>query len=427
MIGVAGPPAAGAATEQKIAVRGLGADVAVDDQGTAFLVSPSTRRNAGALSVVRARRAAPGAAFGRSRTLLRSSRTDRAVNAGVAADGSGVIVVQSRRRPYRRVQVVTFRARGRVARPATVSSGGGSADFAASAVARNGAAVVVWFRHRARKRWRLEAAIREPRAAAFGAPQRLSAFVRRACCTGVSVGIGERGDVAVAWSSTARPGVWAVLSRAGRGFGRPQRLAEQSSDVPRVVVGAGGTAALLYSIQHVPRRASDGLQLHRAEPGGAFGAAEQVHPGCVASAGEAAVTPGGRVMVACVDQGDEVRAARVRVSEAQPGEPLVATGELGTGVAPESLALAADDGGRALVAWPERVSASHGSLERVVAAMRQGDDAPFGRAVALGRPWMAAEPGLARLVPGGGALVVWRGSRFGRVDRRVALAVTRLP
>ena len=43
-----------------------------------------------------------------------------------------------------------------------LSAPGARADFAASAVAPSGAAVVVWFRHRGARRWRLEAATREP-------------------------------------------------------------------------------------------------------------------------------------------------------------------------------------------------------------------------------------------------------------------------
>jgi hypothetical protein len=352
-----------------------------------------------------------------------SRRRERAVDAGVAADGGGVIVVQSVRRRQRRVQVAAFGARGPALRPVTVSRGRGSADFAASAVARGGAAVVVWFRHRAGRRWRLEAAIREPDAAAFGRPRALSGFVRRACCTSVSVAIGERGDVAAVWSSTSRSRAWAALRAPGHGFRRPQRVAEDPSAAPRVVVGAGGTAALLYGVQHVPRRPGDGLQLRRAASGGPFGAAAPVDPSCRASKADAAVTPGGRVLVACVAG----PGAGVRVFEAASGEPPAETGALRADVASESLAVAADDRGRAVVAWAQRVSTGRGRLERAVAATRRARGSPFGAAVALGSAWTAAEPLLARLVPAGGALVAWRGSRFGGAHgRRAALAVTRL-
>ena len=215
------------------------------------------------------------------------------MDAGVAADGSGVIVVQARRS----VRAVAFGPGGALGRPAALSAPGARADFAASAVASSGAAVVVWFRHRSAGRWRLEAATRAPGARRFGAPEPLSAFVRRPCCTSVSVAIGERGDAVATWSSTARPAVWAALRRPGQRFGRPQRLAADASDAPRAVVGADGAAAVIYSTQHVPLRASDGLQLHRASPRGAFGAAEHVNGG-------GGVTVG--------DGGGDARGARAR-------------------------------------------------------------------------------------------------------------------
>jgi hypothetical protein len=428
LVAAAVPVPAHAATEQVIGSRGAAADVAVDDAGGAFAVSPTTLGHGGTLPWVRSRAAAPGARFGPARTLMRSRRRDRVVDAGIAGDGGGVIVVQSRRRRQRSVQVAAFAARGPARRPVTLSRGRGSADFAASAVARGGAAVVVWFRHSAGRRWRLEAAIREPRADAFGPPRPLSAFVRRACCTSVSVAIGERGDVAAVWSSTSRPGAWAALRAPGRGFRRPQRVADDPSGIPRVVVGAGGTAALLYGHQHVPRRPGDGLQLRRAPSGAPFGAPEPVDASCRASRPDAAVTPSGRVLVACVADAGGDGSAGVRVFEAVPGEPPAATAALAADVASDGLAVAADDQGRAVVAWAQRVSAARRGLERAVAATRRARGSPFGAAVALGRPWTAAEPLLARLVPGGGALVAWKGARFGAGrGRRVALAVTRLP
>jgi hypothetical protein len=420
---VAAPARAAAA--QVIAPRDVAAAVAVGPDGRAFLVSPSARPNSGTLSAVRRRSALPGGAFGPSRALMRSSRTDRAVDAGVAADGSGVIVVQSVGGRHRRVRVFTFDAQGRLGSPVALSSHRDSADFAASALAPSGAAVVVWFRHRSARRWRLEASTREPGGARFGPPQPLSAFVRRPCCTSVSVAIGERGDAVATWSSTARPAVWAALRSPGQDFRRPRRLARDASDAPRAVVGADGTAALIYSTQHVPLRAGDGLQLHRAVSAGAFGAAEHVNPGGGVTIGEAVVTAAGHVLVAWCDQ---VHGDRVHLSEARPGEPLVATAELGTDVSTKRLALAADDDGRAVVAWSQPVSTEPAYREHAVAALRPAQDAPFGPAVALGQPWRAAEPGLARLVPGGGALVVWTGSRLrGPAKRRAALVVTRLP
>jgi hypothetical protein len=392
-------PPAHAATAQFLASRAAGAHVAANGAGRAFLVSASAGHAA-----VSARSAAPGARFGPPRTLIRSTRTDRAVDAGVADNGGGVIVMQS----ARRVRAVAFDARGRLGVPVTLSHGDRS-DYTASAVAPNGAAVVVWFRHRG-GRWRLEAAVRDPGSGAFGRARPVSAFARRPCCTSVSVAIGDRGDVAATWTSTSHPAVWTALRSAGGAFRRPQRLATDAADVPRAVVGARGTAAVIYSVQHVPLRPSDGLQLHRARPGGAFSPAEHVNPGGGVTPGAVAVTPGGRVVVAWVG-GD-----RVRVAE---GEPLAAVAELGTAPAPRAPALAANDDGRVIVAWSERVPSDRAYHEQAVAALRPAQAAGFGGAIALGSPGRAAEPGAALLLPGSGALVTWQ--------RRAALVVTRLP
>ena len=347
---------------------------------------------------------------------MRSTRTDRAVDTAVASDGSGAIIVQS----GRRVGVVTFDARGQAGAP-TILSRGRTADFAASAVGRGGAAVVVWYRHTRAGRWRLEAVTRDPGAAAFGTPQPLSRFVRRACCTHVSVAISDRGDAVAAWRSTSDPALWTSLRRPGESFRPARRLAEDSSDDPKVALGGDGTAAVLYSLQRVPVRAGDGLRLQRAAPGGAFGAPEVVNPGRGVTIGEAAITPAGRVLVAWVDHAE----ALVRVSESEPGAPLVEAGAIGAAVAPRAVAVAAADDGRAVVAWSQQVGNERSYSEQPVAATRPTHAAGFGPPVALGSPWRIAEPRLARLIPGGGALVAWAGSDFR--PRNTVLAVTRVP
>jgi hypothetical protein len=396
---------AGGAAGQIVATRAVPASMAVDGAGRAFLVTGG-----------RVRSAATGARFGSARTVVRASGGDRIVDAGVAAGGSGVIFVQD---ADHEVLAASFGAHGKARTPVVVSEG--TADFAASGVAPSGAAIVVWFRHREDRRWRLEASVREHGGAAFGPAEPLSGFVRRACCTNVSAAIGSRGDAIVTWSSTARASVWAALRRPGQSFHRARRLVAVAADAPRAFVGAGGAAAVIYSTQHVPRAAADGLQLRRSTSGGRFGPAEHVNPGGGLTIADVAITPSGDVSVAWADQ---VHGANVHLSEAAAGGPLCPTAELGTNAAPRRLALAVDDG-RAAVAWSER--GASGRRERVVGATRPARAAPFGPPAALGRRWRAAEPELVRLVPGGGALVLWTGSRYGPpAARRTALAVTRL-
>lgn len=381
------------------------ADVAVDDAGRTFEVARTS-------SSVEWRAAEPGAEAGPWRTLL---RTQRPVRVAVAADGRGVIA-QS---PQRRVRVAGFDARGRVDRPRTVSRGRRS-DLAALAVARGGAAIVVWFRHRPDGRWRLEAAVRDSGAHAFGAPQAVSPLQRTPCCTAVAAALGERGDAVLTWRSTLRPAPWAALRTAGERFRRPQRLAPDSSDDPRAAIGADGTAAVIYSVQRVPTRPADGLRLHRA-PGGRppFGTGEIVNPGGGVTLADVTVTRAGRTAVAWIEPAGET----VQVSETGPRMPLAAAAVIGAHAAPRAPVLAAADDGRTVVAWTERAPPRRSLDERVVAATRAAQATSFGAPVALGAPWPVAAPRVVRLRPGSGALVLWAGT--GR--RRSASTVTQLP
>ena len=365
--------------------------LAVERTGRAFVVDAST-------SSVRVRSAAADGPLGPWRTVVRAAEGERVMDAGVGAGGRGIAVVQR----GRTLRVVTLAGRA-------VASA--DADFAASAVAPSGAAIVVWFRHREDRRWRLEASIRDARARRFGAPQPLSPFVRRACCTTVSAAIGQRGRAVVTWTSTSRPAVWAALRTPGRAFGRAQRLTASAADAPKAVVG--GVAAVLYSTQHVPLRPSDGLQLRRAT-GGRLGPAEHVNPGGGVTVADAAVTAAGGIAVAWIDR---VHGDRVHLSEARPAGPLGATAELGSDVSPRALAIDADDDGRAVVAWSQRVGAAR---EQVTATTRAAGTAAFGPAANLGHASIAAEPRQVQLASGG-AVLVWN------TARRTALALARLP
>ena len=228
------------------------------------------------------------------------------------------------------------------------------------------------------------------------------------------------------WTSTSRAAVWAAMRDPGLGFRGPQML----------TVNAGSMRPVRRWAPGGPRRSSTASSTCRParatassciEPSGAVHSVrpEEVDPGNGVTIGEATGTPGGRVLVGL----DRPSASEpCTCSEAAPGGPLVDAGELGANVASARVAVAADDDGRAAVAWSELVSTEPMPRERTVAALRPGGGAPFGRAVALGRSWRAPSPVTARLLPDGVAMVVWTGDRFtGPARRRTALAVTRLP
>ena len=354
---------------------------------------------------------------------MRSSAADRAVDAGVAADGSGLIVVQSARGRPRSVRAVAFGARGRLGRP-----------HGALGARRPRGLRRVGRRAQRRRGRRL---VPPPRRAL--APGGRDARARRRAVRPARAALGLRA-----------PPVLHERVRLDRGARRRRRDMDLDG-APRGVGGAArrraalpprrscwpatratrrgpssataARSALVYSTQHVPLRAADGLQLRRAPAAGAFGPAEHVNPGGGVTIAGAAVTTAGGVLLAWRDQ---VHGARVHLSEAAPGQPLAPIGELGADVSAKAIAVAAGDDGRAVVAWSQRVSARR---ERVLAALRPpATGAPFAAPVALGTAWPAAEAGPARLVPGGGALVAWNAARFGRpAQRRSALLVTRVP
>ena len=242
---------------------------------------------------------------------MRSSAADRAVDAGVAADGSGLIVVQRARGARRSVRAVAFGPSGRLGRPQALSAPGARADFAASAVAPSGAAVVVWFRHRGAPLAPGGRDARARRARASAPPQALSAFVRRPCCTSVSVSIGARGDAAATWTSTARPAVWAAL----RGAGPALRRARGSSPATRATHPGSSSATAAPS--RSPTAPSTcrcarptGCSCAGRRAAGAFGPAEHVNPGGGVTIAGAAVTPAG----ACCSPGATRSTARACTS-----------------------------------------------------------------------------------------------------------------
>ena len=157
---------------------------------------------------------------------------------------------QRARGARRSVRAVAFGPGGRLGRALALSAPGARADFAASAVAPSGAAIVVWFRHGAPAgAWRPRRVGRDARASArpgalgLRAPPVLHERVRfdRGARR-------RRRDMDVDRAPRGMGG----LRAAGQRFHAPRLLARDASDAPRVVVGDGGAVALTYSTQHVP-------------------------------------------------------------------------------------------------------------------------------------------------------------------------------
>ena len=246
-LGLALVVAARAPAAQVIAPRDVAARLAVGPDGRAFVVSPSAgrgtltaRRRAalpggGVRPVARADALHPRRPGGGRRRRRRRQRRDRRSGPPQRA--------RRRLRPGRSTRQAGRRR----------SRAGARADFAASAVASSGAAVVVWFRHRSAGRWRLEAATRAPGARRFGAPERsrpsCAAHAARACPSrsGRAATRSRRGAPRRAPRSGPRCAPGAAL-RHGRSGWPPTRA------TPRGGGRLGGAVAL--TLQHPARAAA---------------------------------------------------------------------------------------------------------------------------------------------------------------------------
>ena len=356
--------------------------------GRAFVVSPSARRrHEDALRRCGGAPRRPGAAFGPSAGAHalepRLTAPSTPASPPTAAASSSCRARDD------------ARARGRVRRARAASAGrsrsrrrGARADFAASAVAPSGAAVVVWFRHRGAGAGAWRPRPRAPGRRAFGAAA-AALGLRAAAVLHERVRRDRRArrrrrDVEL---DRARPPYGRRCAAPAARFRRRSAWPRDASDAPRAVVGAGGAAALVYSTQHVPLRASDGLQLHRAaRRGRASGAAEHVNPGGGVTIAEAARHP--RRPRAASPGATRCTARASTSPRPGQGEPLAGTAELGSRRERE----AHRAGGRRRRTRGRRLVAAGLTAppcrERAVAALR----AAHGRAlrppaVALGRPW----------------------------------------
>ena len=263
---------------------------------------------------------------------------------------------------------------------------------------------------------------------AFGAPQPLSAVrAARRAVRSVSVAIGDRGDAVAAWRSTSDPALWTALRRPGESFRPAQRLAEDSSDDPKVAVGGGwnGGGALQPATRAAARRRRAATAASRARR-----RVRRRRTGPQPRRrGDDRRDGGHRIRPRASSRGSIPPGARVRTrvggrtgSAADRHRANSALRWLRS-----DLAVAADDGGRAIVAWSEpRVGGARVPRASPRPCGRPRRERRSARASRWDRRGAPAEPKLVRLVPGGGALVAWTGP-IASTRARAATAVTRLP
>jgi hypothetical protein len=316
------------------------------------------------------------------RTVLRGD--GYVFDVGFAADGSGLALTSAR--GQRTTSVVAFAADGTAADGAPVLQiPDGQADLA---VARTGAAVVAWV-VRGAQGAEVDAAFREPGAAAFGPVQR-AGYATAANAT-VHAGIGDDGTAVVAWQANFFPSSLAAAVRPAHAGFAPARIVSRAAIDAHLAVGPGGQAILTAG-------GSQTLSVSVKAPGATrmpaarvvdrsrrpVGVAEDV-----AAAGRTGVavawTAGGRV--------------RILAGAADPKRPLRVIGSIGRRPGGEFLKLGLTSSGAALVAWEEDLKPKKGDptarAHLAVAVRRAGGR--FGAPAFLGPVSLDMTPQLALL------------------------------
>jgi hypothetical protein len=270
---------------------------------------------------------------------------------GFAADGSGLAATYVPRTKV--TDIMAFGSDGVLAPASLLHATGGWTDLA---VAPSGAAVVAWVRKGAHGA-EVDAAFREPGAAAFGPVQR-AGYVESADAI-VHAGIGDRGEAVVTWQVNQFPSrLAAAVRQPGAGFGRARFIAPAASDT-HLAVGPGGQA--IVTVVHGRRldvsvKAAGAARMPVARTvdraaGDAYG-------------GDAAAAAGSSTVAAAWTAAGASRKAgraqvRVLVGSARSGR-VRRVGTVGRDAGGDAVALAVSGSGAAMVGWQEELHAKRG-------------------------------------------------------------------
>jgi hypothetical protein len=338
---------------------------------------------------------ADGSAFGDPLVALRSPV--KASYVALAADGSGVALESRRNAPS---TVVGFDAAGATAPLLTVDEVG---HGPALAISPAGTAVVAWVA-KSEQGFEVDAAFRDPGSATFGAPVRAGYTADKR--TLVSAGIGDSGEAVVAWQINGFPSDLAAAVRLpGAGFSKAGFVSRNAGEV-RLAVGPGGQAI-------VANTRGAGLDVSVKPPGAdAMPVAKRIDRGQgfavdVAAAGPRAVAA---AWLAAPTQRDP---AKVRVYEGDGSVRRIGTvGRDGYG---ETVKVAIDGAGAAVVAWEEALKAKRGdpTARSHLGVSYRPAGGRLSTPVHFGPVSLEATPESVQLAPGGRAWVLYEAFESG--------------
>src|SRR3954454_19652217 len=333
-----------------------------------------------------------------------------------AADGGGVALQTARGRDQP-TSVVAFDAAGVAQPPAAL---GVTGDWATTAVAPDGAAVVAWAAE-GPKGYEIDAAFRDPGSAAFGAPVR--AGYTTTGDTLVHAGIGDDGEAVVIWQGNNFP---SAVAGAGRRRGQrfpPPRFVSRSATDARLAVGPGGQAVIAAS-------AGRRLEVAVKAPGAATLPAMRTLDRAISGFALDVTAAGPRqVGIACLAAPDRRGRVRVRVYAGAGGPRRIGT--VATSAGGEDVRMAVSPAGSAVVAWQEELRAKRGdpTARAHLGVAYRPAGGRFGRPTWMGPVSLDDAPQPALIGPGGRAAVAYEafqsGDRAEDSYRRVYVAERR--
>ena len=354
------------------------------------------------------------AAFADPLVALRSPAI--VVQVALVADGSGVALEIQRHGPS---SVVAFDAAGTAQPPLVL----GDVTGETVGIAPGGAAIAAWVT-KTSVGPEVDAAVRDPGSATFGAPTRVGYTTD--ADTLVQAGIGDRGEATVAWQVNEFPSqVDAATRLAGAGFAKARVISRGATEA-QLAVGPGGQAILV-----APQDREVDVSV-KAPGVAALPVARRLDRARDGFA--TAVAAGGRREVALAwmaSSGPRGR-ARVRVYTGTAGAKAPRrVGTLGANAGGEDLGLAVDGRGATVASWEEDLQhrPGHPEARSHLGVAYRPSGGRFGPATFLGPVSLDATPEAVQIGAGGRAYVAYEafesGDTGGASYRRVYVAERR--
>jgi hypothetical protein len=312
---------------------------------------------------------------------------EKAWNAELDASGNAVVLTVRRHKPTQRIRATFVTAAGARSGPRTISAPSHSSTGPQLAVAADGTAVAAWDWHD-RSGWRVQAAVRLPGRARFGAPQTLSPPAPGNARPWVHVAAGSGGRAALTWQvggSFALPEsqLHALTAGTDGAFGPDQALPGVSglADVA-LAVDPSGAVQLAYLDEHYyGHEGSSSLHVAQGTAGAPLAAPAVLSSGGKGTSSGAQVATAfsadGSATVAWAKPGDRYEQGGTLEVFTRPGNGSFGPAQtLATGA--QGVVAAGGPGASAVVGWMVENGVQHTPRCAVHAATRPQAGGPFG-------------------------------------------------